>query len=76
MKRTIYFLTFISAIMLLTACVKSLPYWYKQGVSKEDTYSYYQSCAYNIGINKVSEKKERALMKACMEKSGFRWVRK
>lgn len=72
MKKVISILLVSFSTILLASCVS--PHWYKSGVSRKTTHSYYQKCVYNIGMNKLSIEKERMLMRACMEKEGFRWV--
>lgn len=72
MKKRLCLMVIATSAFILSAC--SSPHWYKKGVSPRDTRSYYQECIYNVGMNKVSAKKERELLKACMEKEGFRWV--
>ncbi len=75
MKKFIAMFLLISTSALLTACASSAPYWYQEGVSRKDTRSYYQECIYNVEMNKVSAEREKRLIRACMEKAGFRLVR-
>lgn len=71
------FLIFSLASLLLIGCAAPRQYtWYKKGVSQEDMRSYYRECEYNVGMNKVNSEKESRLMQACMEKAGFRWIRR
>lgn len=65
----------VTTSTILAACASPQPYWYKSGVNKQDTRSYYQECIYNVEMNKVSAEREKRLIRACMEKAGFRLVR-
>lgn len=74
MKKIVALLSMITASTLLIGCASPVYTWYKAGVSQEDMRTYYRECEYNVGMNKISQEKEAHLMRACMEKAGFRWV--
>ncbi|OAQ14904.1 hypothetical protein F480_06535 [Bibersteinia trehalosi Y31] len=74
MKKIAKLFTLITASALLASCASPQYTWYKKGVSREEMRSYYRECEYNVGMNKMSQEKENRLMRACMEKAGFRWV--
>lgn len=74
MKKIVALLSMITASTLLIGCASPVYTWYKKGVSQEEMRSYYRECEYNVGMNNVSPEKEGRLMRACMEKAGFRWV--
>lgn len=76
MKKIIALFSIFTLSSLLSACETPRYGWYKQGVNKQDTLSQYRKCEYElVGVHKVSPEQEQRLMKACMEKEGFRWVR-
>lgn len=74
MKKTAKSFTLITALAALASCASPQYTWYKKGVSREEMRSYYRECEYNVGMNKMSSAKEERLMRACMEKAGFRWL--
>lgn len=74
MKKIVSLLSIVITSTLLVGCAAPTYTWYKQGVTREEMRTYYRECEYNVGMNKVSPEKEGMLMRACMEKAGFRWV--
>lgn len=66
---------FLSAILViaLTGCATPpVPYWHKDGVTKEETKSAYAECKYEIGMKNLSATKEQELLGFCMERNDFR----
>lgn len=49
------------------------PNWRKEGIAAEGVRSAIAECRYQIGLNKVPEEKQKALINDCMEGKGFRW---
>lgn len=76
MKKLLTLTTIVATSVVLSGCSSPNYTWYKSGVSRDEMRTYYRQCEYDMGMNKVSPEKENRLMRACMEKAGFRWVRR
>ncbi|MBA2780592.1 hypothetical protein [Billgrantia kenyensis] len=62
-----------SVAILVSACAApKQPYWYKEGVSAEDTRSAYAECRYEIGMSDKTQAEGQQLLNYCMERHGFR----
>lgn len=56
--------------------VRTFTFWGKEGYTYEQSKTHHAQCKYDVGIQKFETRIERdELIKACMEKDGFRMVR-
>lgn len=62
----------LSAAAFIAGCTSSQPTWRKEGVDAHGMRSAHAECRYQVGLNKVPENKQRALINDCMEGKGFR----
>lgn len=73
MLRKFTVLLAVSAITFITGCGGPQPTWRKEGISSEGAYSAFSECKYQVGLNKISQEKQKELIRNCMEGKGFRW---
>ena len=64
----------VAISLLVGGCVTPQPAWRKTGVTPNDVHSALAQCRYDVGISKVDDAKEKALVENCMEAKGFRWL--
>lgn len=62
-----------AAAALLSACASSAPAWHKAGVTQHDAESALAQCQYQVGMSRVPEKQQQALVEECMRGQGYRW---
>jgi hypothetical protein len=63
----------IAATALIAGCAGPQHTWRKEGASADSAHTALSECKYQIGLNKVSEEKQKELLSQCMEGKGFRW---
>lgn len=65
----------IAATLVLSACATSKPYWHKENVSADDTYTQLSECRFQVGLSRVSKSEREELVAHCMRGKGFRLLR-
>lgn len=65
-----------AALLLSLAACSSTPKaeWVKPGSSKEQTYTQFSDCNYQVGLAKVSEGEREQMVAHCMRGKGYRYV--
>lgn len=63
----------ISAVTVIAGCAGPQPQWRKEGVSADSTRSAHAECKYQVGLNKITEEKQKEIIANCMEGKGYRW---
>lgn len=66
----------LAAIATLTACATAKPYWYKSGVSDDDTYTQLSECKFQVGLNRVPKSDQELLVAHCMRGKGYRLLKR
>lgn len=63
---------------ILSGCAANLtPQWYKEGVSRHETRNKISQCEYDINMARdMTPEKQQALLRSCMMKDGYRWVKR
>lgn len=65
-----------TALLLSLAACSSTPMaeWVKPGASKQETYTQFSDCNYQVGLAKVAEGEREQMVAHCMRGKGFRYV--
>jgi hypothetical protein len=65
-----------TALLLSLAACSSTPKaeWVKPGASKQDTYTQFSDCSYQVGLAKVPEGEREQMVAHCMRGKGYRYV--
>jgi hypothetical protein len=65
----------VASLLSLVACTSTpKAEWVKPGSSKEQTYTQFSDCNYQVGLAKVPEGEREQMVAHCMRGKGYRYV--
>lgn len=73
----LHYLGIIGVAVLLNACASGSYQWYKDGVSRHATNNQVSRCRYDIDMARdIAPDKAQVMLENCMQKEGYRWVKR
>lgn len=61
-------------LLALSACSSPNAEWVKPQASKDETYTQFSECSYQVGLAKVAEPQRELMVAHCMRGKGYRYV--